>query len=60
MGATEIMFKIGVFHQDYEGIIEIFPRRAMNSFTFEAALEEIREKYTIVKIFSDWYRAFKR
>jgi len=44
----------------YEGIYEIYPRKASNSITVEHVLAKlVKEGYTIYKIFDDWYRAMK-
>lgn len=56
----QMMFDSGVFESMYEGIIEIHPRLAMNSFVFETALLVLQEDYKIVKITNVWYRAFKK
>lgn len=57
---TDLMFKAGVFEQRYNGIIEIFPRRAMSTFILEAALNELSKTHDIIKMFPDWLRAFER
>lgn len=53
------MFENGVFEQRYKGIIEIYPRRAMNTFVLEAALNELSKTHKIIKMFPDWLRAFE-
>lgn len=54
------MYKSGVFVQRYTGIIEIYPRKAMNSDLFCAALDEISKTHDIVKITNNWLRAFEK
>ena len=54
------MFDNGVFETKHKGIIEIYPRKAMNTFTFDAALSELSKTHEIVKMFPDWLRAFKK
>lgn len=56
----QMMFDNGVFEVCYNGIIEIHPRLANNSFVFETVLLVLQEDYQIVKITNNWYRAFKR
>ena len=46
--------------QKYNGILEIYPRKAMNSFAYEKVLYEISKEYNIVKVFDGWLRAFKK
>lgn len=54
------MFDNGVFEIKHKGIIEIYPRKAMNTFTFDAALSELSKTHDIVKMFPDWLRAFEK
>lgn len=56
----DMMFDNGVFEIKHNGIIEIYPRKAMNTFTFDAALTELSKTHDIVKMFPDWLRAFKK
>lgn len=55
-----LMFERGVFREEYAGIIDIFPRKAMNSDLFDAALNEIANTHEIIMITPDILRAFKR
>lgn len=55
-----MMFDNGVFKTKHKNIIEIYPRKAMNTFTFDAALHELSKTHEIVQIFPDWLRAFKK
>lgn len=55
-----MMFDNGVFEIKHNGIIEIHPRKAMNTFTFDAALSELSKTHEIVKMFPDWLRAFEK
>ena len=56
----QMMFDNGVFEIKHNGIIEIYPRKAMNTFTFDAALSELSKTHEIVKMFPDWLRAFEK
>ena len=46
--------------QKYNGILEIYPRKAMNSYVYESVLYDISKEYNIVKVFDGWLRAFKK
>lgn len=60
MTIIELMFENGVFKQKYKGIIEIYPRKAMNDFVFKKALKElIKQNYKLYKMTDNWMRAFK-
>ena len=56
----DVMFERGIFETKHKGIIEIYPRKAMNTFTFDAALSELSKTHEIVKMFPDWLRAFEK
>ena len=56
----QMMFDNGVFETKHKGIVEIYPRKSMNTFTFDAALCELSKTHDIVKMFPDWLRAFKK
>lgn len=58
--ATKKMFETGVFEQKYAGVIEIRPRRVINSRIFDAALTELEKDYDLIQIFPGWIRAFKK
>lgn len=46
--------------QKYNGVLEIYPRKAVNSYVYESILKEISKTHTIHKIFEDYLRAFER
>ena len=56
----QMMFDNGVFEIKHNGIIEIYPRKAMNTFTLDAALTELSKTHDIVKMFPGWLRAFEK
>lgn len=56
---TDKMFESGVFERRYNHIIEIYPRRAMNSELFDAALRELSKNHDIIKITPGYLRAFE-
>ena len=56
----ELYFKTGVFVEKYEGIIEIYPRKAMCSQVLDIILKDMQEQYDIVQIANGWLRAFKK
>ena len=49
-----------VFEEKYKGIIEIHPRKAMNSYTFNAKLKLLATTHDIVKVTDSRLRAFER
>ena len=49
-----------VFIQKYEGIIEIYPRKAMNSYTFNVKLRLLAQTHDIFKITDSRLRAIER
>lgn len=60
MNVITLMYENGVFENRHKGIIEIYPHRAMNSYSFNMALKElIKQNYKLVKIANNWIRAFK-
>ena len=54
-----MMFDNGVFKTKYKNIVEIYPRKAMNTFAFDAALHELSKTHEIIKVTSEHLRAFK-
>lgn len=46
--------------QNYEGVIEIYPSKCMNTLVLEKVLYELKKEYELVKIFNDWIRGFKK
>lgn len=45
----------------YKGIIEIYPRKFINSIVLESLLNFLQDKnYNIIKITNNWIRAFER
>lgn len=46
---------------NYKGIIEIYPRKFINSIVLESLLNFLQDKnYNIIKITNNWIRAFER
>lgn len=45
--------------EKYKGIIEIYPKRCLNSMVLDKALIELSKTHKIVKICNDWLRAFE-
>lgn len=46
--------------EKYEGILEIYPRKCLNSYVLQAKLNELQKDYDLVQIFPEWIRAFKK
>lgn len=46
--------------EKYKGILEIYPRKCMNTFILESKLNELKKEYDLVQVFPDWIRAFKK
>lgn len=46
--------------EKYKGIIEIYPRKCMNSFVLDAKLNELSKTHDLVKVTNGWIRAFKK
>lgn len=46
--------------QNYEGVIEIYPTKCMNTMVLDKVLLELQKDYELVKVFPDWIRAFKK
>lgn len=46
--------------QNYEGVIEIYPTKCMNTMVLDKVLLELQKDYELVKLFPDWIRAFKK
>lgn len=44
----------------YNGIIEIYPTKCMNTMVLNKVLIELEKEYDLVKITNDWIRAFKK
>lgn len=45
--------------QKYNGILEIYPRKAMNSFVYESVMRKLNKTHKLFQITSDWIRAFE-
>lgn len=45
--------------EKYKGIIEIYPKRCMNTMILDKVLIELSKTHKIVKICNDWLRAFE-
>ena len=52
--------KFDFLKQNYEGIIEIYPTKCMNTMVLDKVLLELQKDYELVKVFPDWIRAFKK
>ena len=46
--------------QKYNGILEIYPRKAMNSYVYEEVMKTLNKTHSIHKIFDDYLRAFEK
>lgn len=60
MNAVEICMKNGSMKIKYSGIIEIYPRKATNTYVFNAALHTLSETHDLIKMCDNWIRAFKK
>lgn len=58
--AVDVCLASGVMTIKYAGIIEIYPRKATNSFVFEAALRILSQTHEIVRMTDNWLRAFEK
>ena len=58
--AVDVCLKDGVMEIKYAGIIEIYPRKATNSFVLDAALHILSQTHEIVKMTDNWLRAFEK
>lgn len=48
------------FVEKYKGIIEIYPRKASNSYSFSEKLRKISDTHEIFKMTNTWMRAFPK
>ena len=46
--------------QKYNGILEIYPRKAMNSYVYESVMRKLNKTHKLFQITSDWMRAFEK
>lgn len=46
--------------EKYKGILEIYPRKCMNTYVLDAKLIELQKDYDLVQVFPDWIRVFKK
>jgi hypothetical protein len=46
--------------EKYKDILEIYPRKCLNTQVLNAKLLELQKEYNLVQIFPDWIRAFKK
>ena len=46
--------------EKHKGILEIYPRKCMNTDVLDKVLFELQKEYNLVQIFPDWIRAFKK
>ena len=58
--AVDVCLSSGVMQIKYAGIIEIYPRKATNSFVLDAALHILSQTHEIVRMTDDWLRAFEK
>lgn len=58
--AVDVCLKNGVMKIKYVGIIEIYPRKATNSFVLDAALHILSQTHEIVRMTDNWLRAFEK
>lgn len=59
LGPVGAMFEHGVFEEQYEGIIEIYPHRVSVSAVFDSALKTLADRgYQMAKISDGWLRAY--
>lgn len=60
MEKFKTLFESGIFVEKYPGIIEIYPRKAMNTFTLDAALIQLSKTHDIIQLFPGRLRAFEK
>ena len=58
--AVDVCLSNGVMAIKYAGIIEIYPRKATNSFVLDAALHILSQTHEIVRMTDNWLRAFEK
>lgn len=58
--AVDVCLASGVMKIKYAGIIEIYPRKATNSFVLDAALHILSKTHEIVGMTDNWLRAFEK
>ena len=58
--AVDVCLKNGVMTIKYAGIIEIYPRKATNSFVLDAALHILSQTHEIVRMTDNWLIAFEK
>ena len=58
--AVDVCLASGVMKINYAGIIEIYPRKATNSFVLDAALHILSQTHEIVRMTDNWLRAFEK
>lgn len=46
--------------EKHQGVLEIYPRKCMNTFVLEAKLNELQKDYNLIHVLPDWIRAFKK
>ena len=46
--------------EKYKGVLEIYPSKCTNTKVLYKVLHELEKDYTLVKVFEDWIRAFKK
>lgn len=56
----DVCMNSGCIQMKYDGIYEIYPRKAHNTIVLEAALQTLAKTHDITQIFNDYYRAFPK
>lgn len=46
--------------EKYQGILEIYPTKCLNTKVLNAKLIELQKDYELVQVLPDWIRAFKK
>lgn len=60
MEKFKTLYDSGAFVEKYTGIIEIYTRKAMNTFILDAALHELSKTHNIIQLFPGRLRAFEK
>lgn len=58
--AVDVCLASGVMAIKYAGIIEIYPRKATNSFVLDSALHILSQTHEIVRMTDNLLRAFEK
>ena len=46
--------------QKYNGILEIYPQKALNTKTLNYVLSQIQKTHNLIQITNNWIRAFEK